>query len=111
MSDIERFSDEWLDACATGLSRGDKNAAPYLRPFTPDERRRIVAEAHTLSNMVPGFNYSGAVWQAAKTYTQTGTFPYGERARQYARDEQDLNNLIRSHNPGAERVTLYPLGA
>ena len=60
------ISDEQLDNWAKGASIGHLKAAPTLRPLTPAQRVTAVSEANLIMGTQPGWNFSGAIWQAAK---------------------------------------------
>lgn len=63
-----KYTDEALLALKSDpmAMPGPKNAAPYLLTIPEEHRPRAVSLAHLIMNMSPGWNYSGAVYQAVK---------------------------------------------
>lgn len=63
-----KYSDESLQTTIAdpNASPGARNAAPYLLRIPEEHRPRAVSLAHLIMNMSPGWNYSGAVYQATK---------------------------------------------
>lgn len=59
------MTDADVDTWARSTSRGESNSAATLRPLTPQMRSLVLREAHTRMNVSPGWNFSGAVAQAA----------------------------------------------
>jgi hypothetical protein len=73
-------SDEQLDMWAQGrLGEGYRKAADALRPLAPEMRPAVIREARAFMNTTPGWNFSGAVWEAAKN-VPAGRTPGGDRA-------------------------------
>lgn len=75
------ITDAELDGWRTGLAVGRSNAEPYLRPLAPRARAIVVDEAYTRMNVSPGFNFSGAVWQAVKDYPATPCLDFAQQER------------------------------
>jgi hypothetical protein len=69
------ISDEQLELWKTSVSKGERNSVEALLPLTPKQRRLAVDEARAFMNVTPGWNFSGAVWEAAKllAYDPDGT--------------------------------------
>lgn len=65
---MTKYTDTALQALKSDpqASPGSKNAAPYLLTIPEEHRPRAVSLAHLIMNMSPGWNYSGAVYQACK---------------------------------------------
>lgn len=106
-----RYSDAWLDEAEAGqYGRGDQNAAPYLRQLaTQVQRRRAVAEAWTLNNVVGG-RFSSNVYAAVREMLRNieagneSKELYGEHFARVARErEADLRRTTGNpnaiHNP------------
>lgn len=68
------ISDEQLDLWEENVSnKGYSVAADFLRPLAPELRPTAVLEANTRMGLQPGWNFSGAVWQAVKDMGQGRT--------------------------------------
>lgn len=68
------ISDEQLDLWEENVSnKGYSAAADFLRPLAPELRPTAVLEANTRMGLQPGWNFSGAVWQAVKDMGQGRT--------------------------------------
>lgn len=86
------ITDAQLDEWENGHSAGDRNAAPYLRPLTPEQRGLAVADAMCRMNIQPGYNYSGAVCASAEDVKQ-GRTPY-----------LDENDRLMAYDPTGEKA-------
>lgn len=75
------MTDAQVDAWARSTSRGESNSAETLRPLTPQMRSLVCREARTRVNVSPGWNYSGAVAQAAQDVL-SGRTPCLDTSRQ-----------------------------
>lgn len=87
--DQDQITDQELDRWANNGSLGERKSAPFLRPLTPEQRRTAVREANVRMHMSPGWNFSGAVSQAAKDVTD-GQTPCLDRAAAEREREQKL---------------------
>jgi hypothetical protein len=77
---IRPISDETLDKWeANSAAPGYRNSVPHLRPFTPEQRGEIYAEAGTLMNIEPGWVFSRAVARSAENFRK-GLTPAADRA-------------------------------
>lgn len=85
---MDILTDAQLDTWKTSNDAGKRNSEPYLRHVPAEYRNAVVAEAYTLMNMAPGFNFSGAVYQAAKTFQHSGKLPYTAAATILARKRE-----------------------
>lgn len=86
------ISDELLDIWERGMHRGHSNAVPVLRPLDPAMRRAVVEEAHVYANTHEGWNFSSAVWEAAKN-VPAGRTPGADRAA-----------LLMAHDPDGTKA-------
>lgn len=79
------ISDEQLDLWEENTGNvGYSRAAAHLRPIGPEARPRLVMEANTRMGMHAGWNFSSAVWQAAKDFREgvgTPCLDYAELLR------------------------------
>lgn len=72
-SDPQVITDAELDAWAVGGHEGERKSVAYFRPLTPEQRRLAYREASTRMNTSPGWNFSGAAWQACKDVAEGRT--------------------------------------
>jgi hypothetical protein len=106
MSHLDRYTTEALEAVLAdpNSAPGDRNSAPYLlKVETPEQRWRVVGEAHTLSNLL-GFRHSEAVYNASQELLKNirngeeEKELYGERvAREYREREAEHRKIIRGY--------------
>lgn len=94
-----------LDEWATGSHMGYQNSVEYLRPLTPEQRAQAIDEAIVIQNTTPGYNFSGAVWQAVKNVQRGDRWgqakadalmaydPTGEKAAAHARNGGDWDGF------------------
>jgi hypothetical protein len=92
------ITDERLDEWERGESVGNRNAAPYLRPLSPEDRAKAVSEARAIQNTTPGYTYaqaveqavrnlrSGDLWGGAKADALMRHDPTGEKAARHTGD-------------------------
>jgi hypothetical protein len=74
------ISDEQLDLWEAGRAGwGYRNSVEALRPVDPAMRPAVMREARVFMNTTPGWNLSGAVWEAARNVPK-GRTPGGDRA-------------------------------
>ena len=82
------ITDAELDKWAAGAHKGYANSVQHLRPLTPIQRQFAKDEAHARMHMCPGWNYSGAAWQAAQDVLE-GYTPYLDSAELLRRVEYE----------------------
>lgn len=74
------ISDEQLGLWAQGrLGKGYRSSVDALSPLAPELRPAVMREARAFMNTTPGWNFSGAVWEAAKN-VPAGRTPGGDLA-------------------------------
>lgn len=84
---VRIISDDLLEAWATDVSAGQRNAVASLRPLTPVQRALAVSDGMTRQNMCPGYNFSGAVAASAMDVV-AGRTPFLDRAEEERQKDQ-----------------------
>ena len=97
---FERLSDEWLVWAIEFGSPGDKNSAASFMQVAPEQRYRVASVAGTIQNTSPGWNYSGAVYEAVR---RLKAVDFGETdVERYARQDRERQQAEREARFAAE---------